>query len=119
MTDHDQMLARAQYFVDCKYVARADERQKSMGLAYVEAERQDLAREMVNFAMSYVAPLRAVAATPTTDRLREAELALAVWDNGNESEYWLRYPDAMEYIGAGGCAADPDRAALAAQEDGS
>lgn len=62
----DQMLARAQYFVDCKYVARADDRQKSMGLAYVEAERQDLAREMVNFAMSYVAPLRAVAAAPAS-----------------------------------------------------
>lgn len=43
------LLTRAQAFLDRKYVARADERQKSMGLAYVEAERQDLAREMVNF----------------------------------------------------------------------
>lgn len=49
------MLAKAQYFVDCKYVARADGRQKLMGLAYVEAERQDLAREIVNFAMSCMA----------------------------------------------------------------
>lgn len=49
-TSREGLLAKAQYFVDCKYVARSDERQKSMGLAYVEAERQDLAREIVNFA---------------------------------------------------------------------
>lgn len=46
----NDLLALAQDFVDRKYVARADERQKSMGLAYVEAERADLAREMANFA---------------------------------------------------------------------
>lgn len=44
-----EILAKAQAFVDRKYVARADERQKSMGLAYVEAERQDLAREITRF----------------------------------------------------------------------
>lgn len=43
------LLAQAQAFVDRKYVARSDARQKSMGLAYVEAERQDLAREIANF----------------------------------------------------------------------
>lgn len=48
----DDLLARAQAFVDRKYVARADARQKSMGLAYVEAERQDLAREIVRFVRS-------------------------------------------------------------------
>ena len=45
------VLGRAQAFVDRKYVSRADERQRAMGLAYVEAERQDLAREMALFAM--------------------------------------------------------------------
>lgn len=54
MIDKEALLAKAQYFVDCKYVARADERQKSMGLSYVEAERQDLAREIVNFTMSAI-----------------------------------------------------------------
>jgi hypothetical protein len=51
VTDFDALLAKAQYFVDCKYTTHADARQKSMGLAYVEAERQDLAREIVNFTM--------------------------------------------------------------------
>lgn len=46
----DDILKKAQAFVDRKYVARADERQKSMGLAYIEAERQDLAREIAGFA---------------------------------------------------------------------
>jgi hypothetical protein len=45
-------------------------------------------------------------------RLRDAELSLAVWDHGRESEYWLRYPDAQEYIDAGGDASNPDRGAL-------
>lgn len=46
----DYLLSLVQDFVDRKYVARADARQKSIGLAYVEAERQDLAREICNFA---------------------------------------------------------------------
>jgi hypothetical protein len=45
----DLLLMQAQVFVDRKYVARADERQKAMGLAYVEAERQDLAKEIASF----------------------------------------------------------------------
>jgi hypothetical protein len=48
----DELLVKAQAFIDRKYVARADDRQKSMGLAYVEAERQDLAREIVRFVRS-------------------------------------------------------------------
>lgn len=52
---NDSLLTRAQQMVDRKYVARADERQKSMGLAYVEAERQDLAREIVRFVEPYIA----------------------------------------------------------------
>jgi len=55
------LLAQAQAFVDRKYVARADERQKSMGLAYVEVERQDLAREIVRFAAGLVAGTEAPA----------------------------------------------------------
>lgn len=46
----------AQAHVDRVYVARADERQRSMGLAYVTAERTDLAREMVKFVRSIFAP---------------------------------------------------------------
>lgn len=48
----ETMVALAQAFVDRKYVARADARQKEMGLAYIEAERQDLAREIVRFVES-------------------------------------------------------------------
>ncbi|MBB4398707.1 hypothetical protein [Bradyrhizobium sp. ERR14] len=43
------LLKLAQAFVDRKYVVRADERQKSMGLGYVTAERTDLAREIAAF----------------------------------------------------------------------
>ena len=39
-------IALIQAFLDRKYVARADDRQRSMGLAYIEAERTDLAREI-------------------------------------------------------------------------
>lgn len=49
------MLQRAQQFVDRKYVARADSRQQAMGLSYVTAERQDLAREIVRFTTSELA----------------------------------------------------------------
>jgi hypothetical protein len=62
MSDREDMVARAQAFVDRKYVTRADERQKAMGLAYIEAERQDLAREMTRFAISE-ASLRSAART--------------------------------------------------------
>lgn len=43
------LLALAQAFVDRTYVQQADARQKSMGLAYVTAERTDLAREIAAF----------------------------------------------------------------------
>jgi hypothetical protein len=46
----DLILIRAQAYVDRKYVMRSDRRQKEMRLAYVDAERQDLAREMTRFA---------------------------------------------------------------------
>jgi len=46
----DQLVARAQAFIDLKYVARSDARQKAMGLSYIEAERQDIAREIAAFA---------------------------------------------------------------------
>ena len=49
-----EILGRAQAFVDRKYTVHSDERQKAMGLAYVTAERVDLARELANFAMSEV-----------------------------------------------------------------
>ncbi|WP_445215924.1 hypothetical protein ACKWRH_26525 [Bradyrhizobium sp. Pa8] len=43
------LLAVAQAFVDRTYTQQADARQKSMGLAYVTAERTDLAREIAAF----------------------------------------------------------------------
>lgn len=43
------LLMVAQAFVDRKYTMQADARQKSMGLAYVTAERTDLAREIAAF----------------------------------------------------------------------
>ncbi|WP_407156335.1 hypothetical protein [Bradyrhizobium sp. STM 3557] len=45
----EALLTQAQAFVDRKYVATADARQKEMGLAYVTAERTDLAREIAAF----------------------------------------------------------------------
>jgi hypothetical protein len=50
----DWLLNRAQAFVDRKYVARSDARQKEMGLAYIEAERQDLAREIARFVQNLI-----------------------------------------------------------------
>lgn len=46
------LLMIAQAFVDRKYTMQADARQKSMGLAYVTAERTDLAREIAAFTES-------------------------------------------------------------------
>ena len=51
---NDWLLNRAQAFVDRKYVARSDARQKEMGLAYIEAERQDLAREIARFVQNLI-----------------------------------------------------------------
>lgn len=53
------LLALAQAFVDCTYVQQADARQKSMGLAYVTAERTDLAREIARFTAQQTAALEA------------------------------------------------------------
>ncbi|MGX9428011.1 hypothetical protein [Bradyrhizobium sp. LeoA1S1] len=53
-TQNPALLAQAQAFVDRKYVVTADERQKSMGLGYVTAERTDLAREIASFTASIV-----------------------------------------------------------------
>jgi hypothetical protein len=44
-----QLLTRVQAFLDRKYVIQADARQRAMGLGYIEAERQDLAREITRF----------------------------------------------------------------------
>jgi hypothetical protein len=54
MSQATELLARAQEFVDRKYVARADERQRALGLSYIEAERVDLAREMARFAQAEI-----------------------------------------------------------------
>jgi hypothetical protein len=52
MTPEQELLALAQEFIDRKYVAKASAREKMDGLAYITAERQDLAREIVNFIIS-------------------------------------------------------------------
>lgn len=39
-------------FIETKYTSRADTRQKSMGLSYIEAEKSDLIREVAAFARS-------------------------------------------------------------------
>lgn len=52
--DRDAILIRAQAFVDRKYTTRADAHQKAMGLAYVEAERTDLARELTRFTIAEI-----------------------------------------------------------------
>lgn len=49
-----EVLARAQAYVRQKYVTRSDARQKAMGLAYVEAEVDDLAREFARFAQNEI-----------------------------------------------------------------
>jgi hypothetical protein len=50
-TPDEDVLRRAQVYVDKTYTASADARQKEMGLAYVTAERIDLAREFAKFAL--------------------------------------------------------------------
>ena len=46
-----QSLAeRAETLLRQKYVTRADERQKQIGLSYVEAETKDLAKTLAEFA---------------------------------------------------------------------
>lgn len=47
--DRNALLSMMQVFIDLKYVARADDRQKAMGLAYIEAEREDLVKEITDF----------------------------------------------------------------------
>lgn len=60
------LLARAQSFVDRTYVQQADARQKSLGLAYITAERSDLAREIAAFTER-----------AQNERIAELEAALA------------------------------------------
>lgn len=50
----EERTTRAQAWVDRVYTASADERQKALGLAYVTAERVDLAKELAKFAASEV-----------------------------------------------------------------
>ena len=52
--DHHAILVRAQAYVDRKYVQQADARQKRMGLAYVTAERTDLAKEIARFTIAEI-----------------------------------------------------------------
>lgn len=49
---NDAMHALAGSFISRKYTAHSDDRQKSMGLAYVTAEKEDLISEVANFARS-------------------------------------------------------------------
>lgn len=41
-------------FIKRKYTARADARQRAMGLQYVTAEQEDLIREVASFARAMV-----------------------------------------------------------------
>lgn len=45
----EQLNILAERWLRRVYVARADDRQKRMGLSYVTAETDDLAREIVKF----------------------------------------------------------------------
>ncbi|WP_028165456.1 hypothetical protein [Bradyrhizobium elkanii] len=78
-TQNPALLAQAQAFVDRKYVVTADERQKSMGLGYVTAERTDLAREITNFTSAITAELQAKLAD-TEKRLNALRAAYRVGD---------------------------------------
>lgn len=49
---NDAIHALAGAFVSRKYTAQADARQKSMGLSYVTAEKEDLIREIAALARS-------------------------------------------------------------------
>lgn len=72
MTD-DEMQAQAQIYLDRMYIARADARQKSMGLAYIEAERQDLARTLVKFARFVASQLSSTQSLPPDWKQDQAE----------------------------------------------
>jgi len=88
MSSDNDLLTKAQAFVDRKYVARADERQKSMGLAYVEPERQDLAREIVRFVQSLPAPAQAAKELPLWQSLQLGMLLgrLSDWRNADHED---------------------------------
>ena len=60
----DERLIRAQAFLYHKYVARFDKRQEDLGLAYMEAERQDLARTLAGFVEREIAAMNR---TPALD----------------------------------------------------
>lgn len=74
----EALTARAQAFLDRKYVTRSDARQKAMGLGYIEAERQDLAREVARFCESEVERHFAATLQPSGERRTEL-LELAKW----------------------------------------
>lgn len=49
MSAPGNLAAQVEAFLRRKYVIRADARQASMGLSYVEAETTDLAKEITRF----------------------------------------------------------------------
>ncbi|MCE9567419.1 MAG: hypothetical protein K8U57_35915 [Planctomycetes bacterium] len=50
----DEITERALVMLDGKYIARADDRQRELGLAYIVAERKDLAREIASLILAEV-----------------------------------------------------------------
>ena len=51
--DKNEIASMAFQFLARKYVQRADDRQKLMGLQYTSAETHDLANEIANFVLSF------------------------------------------------------------------
>jgi hypothetical protein len=87
IADSASILIRAQAFVDRKYVTRSDARQQEMGLAYVEAERQDLAREITRFVCNEIAAVSRVG--ELLDSLSPEGLALDKQPTGYTASIFL------------------------------
>lgn len=76
-------------FLSRKYVVSSDDRQQQMGLGYITAERQDLARSIVHFLQGHmfarpptknfpVMLIQAVHGKSTLDQLRHANVPTCV-----------------------------------------
>lgn len=93
---NENTIRIAQLTVDRVYTATADDRQRAMGLAYVTAERADLATEMARFAELQTAPLMAALSLalamlekhelPDSRAVSDEFVAIAAVHNGDASD---------------------------------
>lgn len=111
------LVSQAQEFVDRKYTTHADARQKGMGLAYIEAERQDLAKEVARFTVSMLQQL-----PQQLDDLRQAQpemgFAVYAYEPGAPVTLEAHTPDGEVYSWQADTLADAIAKAFPPDDDG-